>query len=169
MKHRVNFGIDWPLFGSKMLVKTLDNIQDGIINREKQQEEFTLAPKLTKEISKIDWENQTATQIKNLVRGLNPGMGAYSFLEDKKIKFWKVEKINFDEFINKFSEFEEYKNRIQKIDNGTVLYSNCKYGLFIKCQGGIISVLEIQAENSKKMDIKNYLVGNQIIAGSCFE
>ena len=152
-----------------MLIQTLDDIQNGIINKEKQPEEFTLAPKLTKEMSKINWENQTCKQIKNLVRGLNPGMGTYSILEDKKIKFWKVEIINFDNFINKFSEFEEYKNRIQKIDNGTVLYSNPKDGLFIKGKEGIISVIEIQGENAKKMNIKDYLLGNQVVAGSKFE
>ncbi len=30
-----------------------------------------MAPMLNKEMSKIDWENQSAIQIKNLVRGLN--------------------------------------------------------------------------------------------------
>ena len=50
-----------------------------------------MAPMLPKEMSKIDWENKRAEQIKNLVRGLNPIMGAYTFLNGKKIKFWKVE------------------------------------------------------------------------------
>ena len=38
-----------------------------------------LAPMLNKEMAKIDWENKTAEEIKNLVRGLNPIMGAYTF------------------------------------------------------------------------------------------
>ena len=153
----------------KMLVQTLDDIENGKINRIKQPEEFTLAPKLEKEISKIDWENKTALQIKNLVRGLNPGMGAYSILNGKKIKFWKVNIVNFDDFVNKFSEFEEYKNRVSKIDNGTVIYSSDKDGLYIKAKDGIISVLEIQGENSKKMNINDYLRGNKIVAGQCFQ
>ena len=124
---------------------------------------------MEKEISKIDWKNQNCKQIKNLARGLNPGMGAYSNLEDKKIKFWKVEILDFDSFVNKFSEFEEYKNRIQKIDSGTVLYSDSKEGLFIKGKDGVISVLEIQGENAKKMNIKDYLRGNQIISGNRFK
>ncbi len=155
--------------GAKMLVQTLDDIENGKINRIKQPEEFTLAPKLEKEISKIDWENKTALQIKNLVRGLNPGMGAYSILNGKKIKFWKVNIVNFDDFVNKFSEFEEYKNRVSKIDNGTVIYSSDKDGLYIKAKDGIISVLEIQGENSKKMNINDYLRGNKIVAGQCFQ
>lgn len=49
-----------------------------------------MAPMLNKEMAKIDWENKTAKEIKNLVRGLNPIMGAYSTINGKKIKFWKV-------------------------------------------------------------------------------
>ena len=155
--------------GAKMLVQTLKDIEKGNVTRIKQPEEFTLAPKLEKEMSKIDWENKTVFQIKNLVRGLNPGFGAYSILEGKKIKFWKINIINFDDFINKFSEFEEYKNRVSKISNGTVIYSSDKDGLFIKAKDAIISVVEIQGENSKKMNIKDYLRGNKIEAGQCFQ
>ena len=37
-----------------------------------------------------------------------------------------------------------------------------KDGLFIKTKSGIISVLEIQGENSKKMNIFDFLRGNKI-------
>ena len=77
--------------GGKLLVETLKEIEDGTAPREKQGNDFTVAPMLNKEMSKIDWENKTAEEIKNLVRGLNPIMGAYTFLEGKKIKFWRVE------------------------------------------------------------------------------
>lgn len=155
--------------GSKMLVKTLNNIESGNIMRTKQSEDFTLAPKLEKEISKIDWENKTSLEIKNLVRGLNPGMGAYSILDGKKIKFWKVKILKFEDFVNKFPEFEEYKNRLSKIDPGTVIYADSKFGLFIKAKDEVISVEEIQGENAKKLNISDYLRGNKIIAGTKFE
>ena len=62
--------------GGELLVKTLDLIEQGKAPREKQGEDFTMAPMLNKEMAKIDWQNQTAEQIKNLIRGLNPIMGA---------------------------------------------------------------------------------------------
>ena len=74
--------------GAKLLVETLEKIERGIAPREKQGEDFTMAPMLNKEMAKIDWQNQTAEQIKNLIRGLTPIMGAYTFLNGKKIKFW---------------------------------------------------------------------------------
>ena len=41
---------------------------------------------LDKKIARIDWENKSAEQINNLIRGLNPIMGAYSILNRKKNK-----------------------------------------------------------------------------------
>lgn len=152
--------------GARMLVDTLNNIKNGIIKRQKQGDNFTIAPKLEKELSKIDWKNKTAIQIKNLVRGLTPGMGTYTFLKDKKIKFWKVDCFTNEEFINNFPEFKNYE--FDK-NYGNVIYSDYKKGLFINAKEGIISVLEIQAENSKKMKIADFLRGNKIEVNSKFE
>ena len=128
-----------------------------------------MAPMLSKEMAKIDWQNKSAEEIKNLVRGLNPIMGAYSHLQDKKIKFWKVEVLSLDKLIEENKELEEYKGNVVKLEPGTVLFSNPKQGLYIKANNGIISVKEVQGENSRKMDIKEFLRGNSIEAGSIFE
>ena len=119
-----------------------------------------MAPMLDKEMAKIDWENKTAEEIKNLVRGLNPIMGAYSFLNGKKIKFWKVE-------VAKDISYDE--DNIKAFKNGTILTSNPKDGLFIKTKKGIISVIEIQGENAKKMSIQDFLRGNKIDEYEVFE
>ena len=138
--------------GGELLVETLNKIEDGTAPREKQGENFTMAPMLNNEMSKIDWENQSAIQIKNLVRGLNPIMGAYCYLNDKKIKFWKVDVVN---------KFESEIKDINKLENGTVLIADPKEGLFIKTKEGILEVLEIQGENAKRMPIGDFLRGNK--------
>ena len=51
--------------GGNLLVKTLKLIEAGKAPREKQGEEYTLAPMLNKEMAKIDWENKNAVEIKN--------------------------------------------------------------------------------------------------------
>ena len=66
--------------GADLLIETLEKIENGSAQRIKQGNEFTIAPMLDKQMAKIDWENKTAREIKNLVRGLNPIMGAYSIL-----------------------------------------------------------------------------------------
>ena len=139
--------------GGELLVKTLKEIENGTAKRIKQGEDFSLAPMLDKSVAKIDWENKTAREIKNLVRGLNPIMGAYSFLNGKKVKFWKVDVLD-DKEINTENK--------ENLENGTVLISDAKQGLFIKAKEGIIKVLEIQGENAKKMDIASFLRGNKI-------
>lgn len=146
--------------GAELLVKTLREIELGIAPRMKQGNDFTLAPMLDKKMSKIEWNNKTAKEIKDLVRGLNPIMGAYTFFKGKKIKFWRVDIAKEDEI------------RVENLDflgNGVVLLSNPKDGLYIKAKEGIIKVLEIQGENGKKMPISDFLRGNQIPEFEVFE
>ena len=153
------------MIGANLLIKTVNEIEDGTATRTKQPEEGTMAPMLSKEMAKIDWENKTAQEIKNLVRGLNPIMGAYTFLDGKKIKFWKVQTLTENELLEKFQELKEYKYHLNKMQAGTVLFSDEKKGLFIKTNEGILQVLEIQGENSKRMAISDFLRGNKIDVG----
>ena len=146
--------------GGELLVETLQKIEQGTAPREKQGENFTMAPMLNKEMAKIDWDNKTAQEIKNLVRGLNPIMGAYTFLNGKKIKFWKVAIA---------TENEIAAEEIESLKNGTVLVSDAKKGLFVKAKNGIIKVLEIQGENAKRMQIGDFLRGNKINEYEVFE
>lgn len=155
--------------GAELLVETLEKIENKTAPRIKQPKEFTLAPMLEKSQAKIDWESKTAQEIKNLVRGLNPIMGAYAVLNQKKIKFWKVDKLSIDEFINKYPEFKEYEYRFLEIDPGTVLYIDKKEAIYIMAKEGIIKVLEIQGENAKRMPTPEFLRGNRIEVVDKFE
>ena len=155
--------------GANLLIKTVKEIENGTATRTKQPEEGTMAPMLSKEMAKIDWKNKTANDIKNLVRGLNPIMGAYTFGDGKKIKFWKVQTLTENELLEKFQELEEYKYHLNKMQAGTVLFSDDKKGLFIKANGGILQVLEIQGENSKRMAVGDFLRGNPVGVGNMFE
>ena len=157
------------MIGANLLIKTVKEIENGTATRTKQPEEGTMAPMLSKEMAKIDWENKTANDIKNLVRGLNPIMGAYTFLDGKKIKFWKVQTLTENELLEKFQELEEYKYHLNKMQAGTVLFSDDKKGLFIRANDGILQVLEIQGENSKRMAVGDFLRGNPVEIGKIFE
>lgn len=137
--------------GGELLVKTIKAIENDTAPRIKQGEDFSMAPMLSKEISHIQWQEKTAEQIKNLVRGLNPIMGAYTFYENKKIKLWKVKNIEKEEV---------------KVEPGTVITASEKEGLQIQAKQGIIQVEEIQAENARKMTIQDFLRGNTITVGT---
>ena len=155
--------------GADLLVKTLEQIQNGTAPREKQGNKFSIAPMLNKEMAKIDWRNKTAKEIKNLVRGLNPIMGACSQLNGKKIKFWKVDTIKNQEFIEKYPEFKGYEYRFSDIEPGTILYIDKKEGIYIMTKEEILLVLEIQGENAKRMTSPEFLRGNKIEVVDKFE
>ena len=167
--------------GAKLLIKTIEKIEaipdkenknleeiKKLVGAEKQGENFTLAPMLEKEMAKIDW-SKTSREIKNLVRGLNPIMGAYSFLDGKKIKFWKIDIITIEELEKIFPEIKEYESRMKKLEPGTIVFADNKKGIFIKTGDSFIKVLELQGENAKKMDYRSFLNGNKLQAGEIFE
>ena len=149
MKQQENCGKDYLKCGGKLLVETLIQIENETAPREKQGSDFSLAPMLSKEMSKIDWEKQTAQEIKNLVRGLNPIMGAYTFINEKKIKIWKVEIL-------------ELPQELENLENGVVIYADTQNGLQLKAKDGIVKALEVQAENDKKMPVQDFLRGTRI-------
>lgn len=148
------------VLGGKLLLKTVQKIEnnDGKVERIKQGDDFTIAPMLNKEMAVIDF-NKTANEIHNLVRGLNPIMGAITFMDNKKYKIWKTEVV-------------KENLEIENIDNkqiGEVLISDQKKGLFIKTNNGIIKVLEIQGDNGKRLNIGDFLRGNNIEVGKIFK
>lgn len=138
--------------GGELLVKTLKLIEKGNAPRTKQGEDYTIAPMLDKEMSKIDWENKTAEQIKNLIRGLNPIMGAYTFVNGKKLKIWKAQIVEENKILTSDN----------KIKNGDIILADAKQGLFFKAKDGILEAIEIQAENCKRMNAKDFLRGNKL-------
>lgn len=135
--------------GAKLLVKTLEKIENGTIERIKQPEEGSIAPMISKEMTKIDF-NKDARDIFNFVRGLSPFPGTFMELEDgKRYKVYKV----------------AYKEEdIDNFENGEIIEVT-KKELKIKCNNGYISILTIQPPNSKRMDISSFLAGNGNISG----
>lgn len=155
--------------GAELLLKTLKQIENGTALRKKQGKNATYTTMIDKKMARINWEEKSAKEIKNLVRGLNPILGAYSTLKGKKIKFWKVDTLEINDFIKKYSEFKGYEYRFEEIEPGTILYVDKKEGIYIMTKQGILLVLEIQGENSKKMTTPEFLRGNKIEVVDKFE
>jgi methionyl-tRNA formyltransferase len=133
--------------------KLKENIKE-LVGARKQGDNFTVAPMLTKEMAEIDW-NKTGREIHNLVRGLSPKIGAYTFYNGKKIKIWKTQVIKED-------ELEEIIKNSANSKNGEIIFADKKNGIVVKTPDGAIRILEIQAENSKRMTSKDFLNGNRL-------
>ena len=73
------------LIGAELLSETLDLLAKGQLVPEKQDDQLSsYAPMLKKEEGLIDWDREPQT-IRNMVRGLTPWPGAYTFLEGKTV------------------------------------------------------------------------------------
>ncbi len=145
--------------GGKLLVETLDKIQAGTAQRIKQPENSTYAPMLEKSMAQIDW-NKSAKELHNLIRGLNPIIGAYTYFNNKKIKIWKSKVVQIDEYCN---PDECIAKSINKKVPGQVV--STKPSLVIYTGDGYLEILEVQPENSKKMSARDFLNGTKILEG----
>lgn len=140
--------------GSKLLVKTLKDIEKGEAPRIAQDDsEATFAYKIDKSLGHIDW-SEDAEDIYNLVRGVNPWPGAYTFLDGKRIKIWKTDIYDSD------------KNTDKK--SGVILEANAEDGILVQTGDGILSIKELQLAGSKRNDAADFLNGHQINKGSIF-
>jgi len=128
------------LLGSEVVLKTVNLIESGNVELHQQDDSLaSSAPKITKEICKIDW-NKYAMEIHNLVRGLSPHPTAFFIYNDKVIKIYKTEIVT-NVSLKPF-EFHQTKTE-----------------LIIGCGKESLRILEIQQEGKKRLGIEEFLRG----------
>ena len=71
--------------GAELLTRVVDNLDAGEARAEPQSGDVTLAPKLTLEDGRIDWSRDAVT-ITNLIRGVTPEPGAFTIIDDVRVK-----------------------------------------------------------------------------------
>lgn len=124
--------------GAKLLVSTLARIQEEGHLEEKEQDEsqVSFAPSLKKEEGKIDWR-QTAAQILNQIRALNPWPGTYTHTNRGILKILAAHSLS------------GWKDGLPQQPAGSVLFERGQ--LFVHCQDDWIQVSEVQPEGKRKM------------------
>lgn len=134
--------------GAALLVETIEGITSGKMIEIPQSSAngqlpaiINHAPKIFTETCKIDW-NREAGEIHNLIRGLSPYPGAFTYLKDKTFKIYKSKK----ELIS-----PEHPTGEQVTDGKTFLK--------FTCSDGYIHALEVQLEGKKKLAIEDFLRG----------
>ena len=92
IKDEDNFGTlhdKMSIKGANLIMKTLELIELGKVQLKEQDNLLaTPAPKITKEICQINW-NDSAWKTHNLIRGLSPYPGAFFINKEKQIKVYK--------------------------------------------------------------------------------
>ena len=143
------------ILGAECIIEALKKLESGDYELVPQNNEKATHCKMFKaDFGKLDFE-KNAQELVNFIRGLNPSPIAYFKINGARFKVFKAKAVQKD-FLNNWGiNFEELKN-------GEIALARVKQGLFIKANDGYLSILEIQAENSKKMDIKSFLNGKKL-------
>lgn len=137
--------------GAKLLARTIEELKGNRITPIPQEHsEATFAPKLTKEMANIDW-SLDSLEIHNLVRGLDPWPGAYTYYDNNLLKIWRTEPL---------AESGD-------AEPGTILDVETD-GLLVGGGTGKLLVKEVQLENRKRMPVKEFLLGHHLEAGTRF-
>ncbi len=136
------------VMGGPLIIETLKQIEAGIAPRTPQDDSLSCyASMLDKELGCIDW-NKDAASIERLIRGLNSWPSAYTFWNEKTLKIWD-------------SEVVEYAGTEE---NGTVIAKD-KLSFTVKCGENALKILEVQLQGKKRMAAQAFLVGNQVETG----
>jgi len=131
--------------GGELLIKTIEEIESNEISPEKQDEsKVSYAPILNKKTGFIKWA-KTSLEIHNLIRGLYPWPGAYTYYKDEKLKIIKSEVKNKN-INSSIGEIVEVSNE----------------GIEVQTGEGILIIKELQMPGKRKMSVKDYLLGNSI-------
>ncbi|CEN91607.1 methionyl-tRNA formyltransferase [[Clostridium] sordellii] len=134
--------------GAEVLKDTIDLISKGEAPREKQNDEETCySPIMDKSLGNIDW-SKSATDIHNLIRGVNPWPSAYTTYDKQTMKIWKTK------VLDKLSEKTP----------GTIL-SVDKNGIEVSTGDKVLQISEIQMSGKKRMIVSEYIKGNDISTG----
>ncbi|MFI3228540.1 MAG: methionyl-tRNA formyltransferase [Bacillota bacterium] len=138
--------------GGEGIVEALDSIEAGTaIFTEQNHNEATFCSKFSKEDGQLDF-TKTSKELVNFVRGMNPWPSAFCGTPNGKIKVLRAVQI-------------EYSG---KEECGTVVLSD-KKTVAIKTADSALSILELQGEGAKAMDIASYLRGKTIEKGTMWE
>ena len=133
--------------GTSLVTRTVDLIIEcenkGIpVPTTPQPESIELkpAPKIFKEDCEIKFNEKTAEEVHNFVRGLSPYPAAWANLT-----------INGQSFENvKIFEVDIVESQKSKVESKEII---------VPCKEGAVSILELQVPGKKRMDIKAFLNG----------
>jgi methionyl-tRNA formyltransferase len=129
--------------GAAVILRTLEALAAGALLPKPQPDEgISLAPRLTRDDARIDWEKRAAT-IHNLVRGTNPWPGAWTMLGKERIKVHRSVRTGI------------LKGSVRS--GGIPLAETGR--LLVGCGDELIELLELQREGRPRVDGRSFLNG----------
>ena len=147
------------LMGADLLLKSLDEIENGTAVLVPQDESLvTKCKMLKKEQAVIDF-NTPAQNIVNFVRGMAEWPVAYTHYNGVMLKIYKAKSHILEDFAN-ISNLS--LDEISNMKNGQVALVSTKKGIFVKCDNSVLELVELQLEGGKKMSAKDFANGKKL-------
>jgi methionyl-tRNA formyltransferase len=136
--------------GKQLLLDTILTMGKELKGRSQDLQKVTFAPKLTKEMGKIDW-NKPASDIRSLIRGLLPWPTAYTVYRERMLKILDA----------------DIWRGTTKASCGEVV-AILKEGIVVGTGEGQLLLKTVHLESSKKMSAYGFVVGHNIQIGDKF-
>lgn len=134
--------------GADLVCHTLRELEKGaLVPRKQNDAEATYAAMISKEAAKIDFD-KTPAEICNLVRGMNPWPVAHTRLGGKIFKVYSA---------------KVCEGKTDKAPGSVVCSEKC---LKIAAGGGVVELIEVQAEGGKRMTAAQFLAGHSVPEGT---
>ncbi|HDL18344.1 MAG TPA: methionyl-tRNA formyltransferase [Bacteroidetes bacterium] len=126
--------------GAQTVCETVDLIAAGKTPRLRQTGEVTKAPKITREMCRIEW-SRPAEKIINQIRAFSPFPGAFTYLGEKLIKIYRAGKAD-----------------LQVPGQPGDIYID-REKLFCKTGSGWLEIFLLQLQGKKRLPAKEFLPG----------
>jgi len=134
--------------GAQALVEALAMLeQEGLEARPQDGAHATYAPKLTREIARIPWE-EPAERIARLIRGLDPKPGAWTELDGREVKLFGA----------RVAEGRGVPGQVLTADGGLVIAAG----------GGAVAIDEVQPAGKAPMTAAEWIRGRGVRADQRF-
>lgn len=134
--------------GAKIIISTLNKLENGSITPRLQGDEFTYAPLIKKSMGEIDF-SKTAREIYNMIRAFTPWPSAFTMLNGRRIKIVEA----------------AVSDKTTKMPAGSVCFTDG--AISAACgDGSVIDFLVIQPEGSGKMPVDAFLRGHAVEIGA---
>lgn len=132
--------------GATLLIDTLPLLFAGEITAQKQDDtKATFASNIRREQEKIDW-NRAHHEIYNQIRGLHPWPVAFTTYQHKNMKIWWAEPVD---------------KLFDGIQSGTIVEKDEDSFTTVCGNGKALRITDIQPAGSKRMTVKEYLLGSE--------
>lgn len=138
--------------GAALVLETVEELADGQLEARPQNQypdsEIALrkAPKIFKEDCRINWM-LPGERIFNLIRGLSPFPGAFTYLEKEG-----GSRLQCKIFSSSFKA-------VTPMEKAGIIKSDGKHSLEVGLTDGVLHIYSIQLEGKRRMDIRDFLSG----------